>query len=151
VILPRPAPPRRSETRELTHPCRVALNKLAGVRVWRNNVGIIELPTGGRLQYGLGIGSADLVGLVDVQVIYMVTLKKLATPDEMGLVQAWPASPHPFARFFALETKLPGKRPTAEQRAWASVVRQLGGFACVVMSVDEALAAVERCRAGESE
>lgn len=141
MILPRPAKPRRSETRELTHPCRVALNKLAWVRVWRNNVGIIELPTGGRLRYGLGIGSADLVGLVTMDLLRFVS---------NGTDPVYVGQCHP-ARFFALETKWPGKRPTSVQRAWAEVVRSLGGFAGVVTSVDEALLAVERCRAGESE
>jgi hypothetical protein len=125
VILPRPAPPRRNETRDITHPCRVALNKLPGVRVFRNNVGSIPLPTGGRIAYGLAVGSADLVGWVNVKVA--------------------------FARFFALETKQRGKKQTPSQLAWANTVRSMGGFACVVTSVDEALSAVARCRAGESE
>jgi hypothetical protein len=109
-----------NETRDLTHPIRVAINTMPGVRVWRNNVGRVPLPSGGWLQYGLAIGSADLIGLVD-------------------------------GRFFALETKSAKRKQTPEQIAWASVVRSMGGFACVVRSVDEARQAVERCRMGWTE
>ena len=45
----------------------------------------------------------------------------------------------------------PGKRPTKEQLAWSNVVRGMGGFAAVVTSVDEAIAAVERAMSGDSQ
>lgn len=54
-------------------------------------------------------------------------------------------------RFFALEIKMPGKKPTAEQLRWMGLVRRHGGFACVVTSVEDAKWAVIRCRNGESE
>jgi hypothetical protein len=38
-----------------------------------------------------------------------------------------------------------------EQEQWMALVRRGGGFACVVRGVDEARAAVERCRAGASQ
>ena len=108
---------RRNETRELTHPIRAALNVLPGVRVWRNTQGYDRRT---KTVYGLAVGSADLVGLVD-------------------------------SRFVALEVKWPDEKPDEDQVAWLATVRELGGFACVVHSVDEALAAVARCRAGASE
>lgn len=52
-------------------------------------------------------------------------------------------------RFFALEVKRPGEKPTEDQRKWMNVVRMHGGFATVVTSAEEALLAVERCRDGE--
>jgi hypothetical protein len=42
----------------------VALNSRPGCRFWRNNVGSLEWAPGKRLNYGLGVGSADLIGIV---------------------------------------------------------------------------------------
>lgn len=52
-------------------------------------------------------------------------------------------------RFFALEVKGPKGRVSDEQKQWIALVRSKGGFAAVVRSVEDALAAVERCRKGE--
>jgi hypothetical protein len=122
-------PKRRSETVELVHPIRIALNKLPGVRVWRNNSGVLKDPFGTPVRYGLGTGSADLIGLC---------------------CRPWTPAPSP-ARFLALEVKRRGEYPTVDQAAWLRCVRELGGFACVVHSVDEALAAVQRCREGHDQ
>lgn len=54
-------------------------------------------------------------------------------------------------RFFALEVKQPGKKPTKEQLQFLGCVRRHGGFAAVVTSVAEARAALQRCRMGRSE
>lgn len=54
-------------------------------------------------------------------------------------------------RFIALECKSSTGRVSKEQHEWMRVVRDAGGFACVVRSADEALAAVERARNGASE
>lgn len=129
-----------NETRDLTHPCRVALNAMDGVRVWRNNVGRMPLPSGGWLQYGLAIGSADLIGFVRVR------LETCGPTDHPGEYHETF-----IARFFSIETKSPGKKQTPEQAAWAKVVRSMGGFACVVRSIAEAFDAVRRCRNGESQ
>lgn len=72
--------------------------------------------------YGLPKGSADLVGLIA-----------------------------PSGRFFALEVKTSTGRVRPEQVRWLAAVRRFGGFGCVVRSVEEALAAIERARRGESE
>jgi len=76
----------------------------------------------GRYHYGLPIGSADLVGVLA-----------------------------PSGRLIALECKTAVGKLRKEQRAWLDVVRRFGGFACVVRSAEEALAAVERARKGASE
>jgi hypothetical protein len=129
---PRKRAHRANETRDLTHPIEAALNRLPGVRVARNNNLGPVVPYVRRLQpdirpirAGLGDGSADLVGIV-----------RLHT----GI-----------GRAFVLEVKRAGEKPKPDQARWLGVVRSLGGFAAVVHSVEEALAAVERCRAGESE
>lgn len=98
---------------------RLAL--MPGVLVWRNNSGVAhhkDRP----VFYGLGKGSADIVGLVRIGAI---------------------------SRFVALEVKRPGERPTTKQVAWLTSVNALGGYACVVTSVREAEFAVAAARAGQ--
>jgi hypothetical protein len=134
--------PRRNEHRDVVRPILAALNRMRGVRVVRNlSLGAVVPyarrlePSPPRFVAGLGLGSADLVGIV-----------QCAT--ELG--------PKHFGRVFCLECKLSGDGgrrgvTRADQKRWLAAVRKLGGFACVVRSVDDAERAVERCRAGESE
>ncbi len=137
----------RNETRDLTKPILVALNKLPGVRVARNNVGVSAQTTDVYIdgeytkrviRHGLGNGSADLVGIVEMRY----------WPKPAGVYD--PYSPL-FGRVFCLEVKWPGKKQTTDQVRWAKVVRSLGGFVAIVHSVDEAVAAVARCREGANE
>ena len=142
-------PRRRNETRDLTRPIEARLNKLPGVRVVRNNPGLVVSwhrrldasahPFAG----GLGVGSADLVGMVTCEVVMR-------------------GKPLVFGRAFCLEVKSDAaserksrsasRRTTIEdQERWARSVRLLGGFCCVVHSLEEACAAVLRCRMGASE
>ena len=138
---------KRSETRDLVAPIIRALNRMPGVRVTRNaNLGPV-VPYARRhepdirpILAGLGTGSADVVGVVSVPV--------LAPPPYLATA---------IGRAFVLEIKLPAApglragtlRP--DQRRWLATVRRFGGFAAVVTSVDEAMAAVARCRQGASE
>jgi hypothetical protein len=46
-------------------------------------------------------------------------------------------------KFFALELKAPGGRPTEDQLAFISDVQANGGFTCVAEGLDEALRALE--------
>lgn len=96
---------------------RMALSDL-GLVFWRNNVGAAQDPATGRVHaYGLAVGSADLIGIVD-------------------------------GRFCALEVKTATGRLRPNQAQWMRLVHSKGGFACVVRSVEDAVAAVARCRAG---
>lgn len=52
-------------------------------------------------------------------------------------------------RFFAIEIKTGNAELEPDQITWHRLVHSKGGFACVCRSVDEAFAAVERCRRGE--
>lgn len=83
-------------------------------RLWRNNVGVTP---GTYIRYGLGVGSADLVGLV------------VAT-----------------GQFLAAEIKTPKGRMSDEQKAWHKTVRLLGGQTHVLRSVEEAEALVTTLR-----
>jgi hypothetical protein len=54
-------------------------------------------------------------------------------------------------RFIGLEVKTDTGRPTDEQSRWLDLVRLKGGFAAIVRSPAEALAAIERARRGALE
>jgi len=105
---------------------RLALGEEHDLTLWRNNVGVAEMWSSAgksqRVSYGLCVGSSDLIGLLS-----------------------------PAGRFVALEVKRPGEKPTQEQVKFMQHVRQMGGFAAVVCSADEARAAVQRARQGASE
>lgn len=57
----------------------------------------------------------------------------------------------PSGRWFCLEVKTATGRVDEEQTKWMALARKFGAFACVVRSVEEAVAALQRARAGESE
>ncbi|MDB4931235.1 MAG: hypothetical protein JWM10_3719 [Myxococcaceae bacterium] len=113
---------------------RLALSG-AGIVAFRNNVGTAEFWNEGRddvdrVAYGIGgPGGSDLIMLVPL--------------------------PSGIARFGALELKAPRARTkparAALQEQFRRLVRGAGGFACVVRTVEEALAAVARAREGASE
>ncbi len=108
---------------------RLALSA-PGQVFWRNNVGTAEhwsdsLADVDHVAYGVGgPGGSDLLGIVG-------------------------------GRFVALELKAPGARTkparAAAQAQFLRLVRSAGGFGCIVRTVDEALAAVERAKTGASE
>jgi len=114
---------------QLQRDVRLALSS-AGVLTFRNNVGAAEFWNEHRqapdhVAYGVGgPGGSDLLCCVG-------------------------------GRWVALELKAPGARTKPEratlQAQFRTLLRANGGFACVVRSVDEALAAVERSKGGASE
>lgn len=110
----------------ILHAIRAAVAGEPGVLVWRNNTGV---DTTRGVRFGLGVGGADLVGVCEC-------------PTSIG--------PDHFGRFFGLEVKAPGRRPSPKQRLWADAVRRVGGFVAVVTSADEARAAIQRCKRGDA-
>jgi hypothetical protein len=106
--------------RDVQHAIRLALGMLPDVVLWRNSTGLSR--TDQRVvRYGLCVGSADLIGVLA-----------------------------PSGRFLAIEVKSPVGRASTEQKQFLELVRRCGGFGCVVRSVEEALAAIERARRGAS-
>ena len=101
------------------------------VRLFRNMVGaawmgksawvegsiIIERPK--RVQFGMAVGSSDIIGWRSVVI----------TEEMVGCR---------IAQFVAMEVKAPKGRTTQEQRDFIDTVRAHGGLAGVVRSVDEA-------------
>lgn len=103
--------------RDIQQDIRLALGSDPRCCFWRNSVGVAEAD-GRKQRFGLCVGSADLVGIVN-------------------------------GRFAALEIKTRTGRTSPEQERFMTLVRNRGGFAAVVRSVDEARAAVDRAAAGE--
>lgn len=90
-----------------------------GVRVLRNNVGMLEDKQGTKVRYGLCVGSSDLIGW------YPVTI----TPEMVG---------KKIAIFTAVEVKTPTGRLTKEQVNFLDAIKSAGGIAFVSRSVEEA-------------
>ncbi len=107
---------------------RLAIGAMEGMVAWRNNVGVLTDRQGNRIRYGLCNGSSDLISIVTMP-------ERVVVPRGTG-------------RFMALEVKGPDGETTEEQERFFRLVRRLGGFACEVRSVEDAAAAVVRCRAG---
>ena len=126
AILREPKADRVDET-AILHAIRERLGKETDLVLWRN-----ALATGERwdeksgrtamFRGGLGEGSSDLVGLLA-----------------------------PAGRLVALEVKSAKGRLLESQAQFLSLVRRMGGFACVVRSVAEAVAAIDRARLGALE
>lgn len=102
---------------------RLALGTEPGLVLWRNNVGTAEHWTSRGVQR-VRYGLAP------------------GSADLVGICDG---------RFFALEVKAAAGRVAPEQTEWMALARRKGGFAAVVRSVDDARAAVARCRAGGAE
>lgn len=90
------------------------------VRLFRNNVGVIQFPNGTYLRYGLCNGSSDLIGWRSITI----------TPEMVG---------KQVAIFTALEIKDgPKKRATKEQVGFLTTARSAGSIAETVFSIDTA-------------
>lgn len=94
-----------------------ALSLEPGITAWRNNVGEARVH-GAHVRYGLGVGSADIIGLL------------------------WGSG-----RFFALECKTERGKLRVEQILWGRRVQEFGGHYAVVRSVEEAVKEVRQQRA----
>lgn len=107
--------------RTILHDIRLALGRVPDLVLWRNTTGVARHYD--RTQrFGLCVGSADIVGILG-----------------------------PTGRFIALEVKTETGRVAHAQSQFLNVVRSRGGFAAVVRSVDDAIAAITRARAGATE
>ncbi len=114
--------PKGKSEKRIQSEIQAALGSEADLTIFRNSVGQVTAQSGATLKYGLGTHSSDLVGILG-----------------------------PTGRWFCLEVKRPGLKARAGQSRWLEHIREKGGFAAVVHSADEALAALARARKGESQ
>ncbi len=104
---------------------RLALSQL-GVVNFRNNVGRLQDQAGRWVEFGLCVGSSDLIGWRTVTVTQQMVGRKVAV-------------------FTAVETKRGrGAKVTIEQRHFISMVLEAGGIAGICASAKEALEVVRR-------
>ncbi len=134
IKLPARKPRKKNETTGLVVPVLAALNAFDWCQVFRNNTGALEDRNGRLVRYGLCDGSADVVGMVRFGVCCH-ELCPMQAPEHMRV-----------GRFFALELKMPGNKPTESQLAFLDLVRRFGGFAAWADSLDGAVAAAQRAR-----
>jgi hypothetical protein len=87
---------------------------------WRNNTGV---DTSRGVRYGLGVGGADLVACI---------------PVDLGGIRV--------GRFVGFEVKTASGRLTPEQALWRDAVTRAGGSYHVVRSADEAMRALAALR-----
>ena len=95
------------------HHCR------GDVRIWRNNTGVLFDRAGRPVRFGLCNGSSDLIGLRSIVI----------GPEHVG---------KRLAVFAAIEVKAATGRVTEEQKAFLSVINDMGGLAGVARSVGDA-------------
>lgn len=81
-------------------------------------LGLTVLKNARRIKFGLGTGTADLIGFVSIEI----------TPEMVG---------KRVAVFAAPEVKRPKRRATAQQKTFLHVVNSLGGLAGIVRTEDD--------------
>ena len=102
---------------------RLALGKVPGLRLFRNNTGALKDQSGRLVRYGLHPGSADLIGWRSIVV----------TPGMVG---------RRLAVFVSIECKAPDGRVRPEQVNWLQQIAAAGGIASIVRSEEAAVQAV---------
>lgn len=96
---------------EIMRDIREAVNATGKATLWRNSVGYDSTT---RVKYGLGVGSADLVGFM-----------------------------HETGQMIAIEVKTPVGRLSKEQKLWLAFCAAKGARVGVARSVEEALAILD--------
>ena len=96
-----------------------------GLRLFRNNVGMLRDERGNRVRYGLCVGSSDLIGWKPLTV----------TQADVGRT---------IAVFVAVEAKVGRNVTTEAQGHFLAVVRSAGGVALVARQESDIDAAAQR-------
>jgi hypothetical protein len=127
-----PKPERKRVETDIVHEIMLALSRIRGVRVARNNVGTLTDARGIPVTYGLGDGSPDLVGVI--------------TFGGIESTFAVCAMLEPLSVAFAIEVKQPGRYPSKKQRTWIKVAKRRGFAVGVARSDEDAIAFVNDLR-----
>ena len=98
---------------------RLAASSIPGLRLFRQNVGMLKDERGRMVRFGLHPGSADLIGWRTVTI----------TPDMVG---------QQVAVFASVEVKTDSGRVKPEQQNWLEQVTKAGGLAVVARSPEQA-------------
>lgn len=106
-----------NETTSLVRPALLYGSQI-GMRLFRNNVGKLQDRNGQWVAYGLCVGSSDVIGWTPT----------IITPDMVGRT---------VAVFTAFETKVGRRATTVEQGAFIAALRDAGGIAAVVRSLND--------------
>jgi hypothetical protein len=117
---------------------RLELGQEPDLTLWAMQPGGVADATGRPMRCG-PTGMADLCGVLAMDVVLY------SLP---GHPRATRPTVFTFGRWFCLEVKTGRGVLSPEQRMWHNLIRLRGGFACEVRSVDDAKAALVRCRMG---
>jgi hypothetical protein len=105
---------------------RLAIGRVPGLRLFRNNVGKLISQDCRLVSFGLHPGSADLIGWKSVTI----------TPDMVGKT---------VAVFASVEVKTPTGAVKTDQANWQAQVEEAGGIAIIARSEQDALAGLTSC------
>lgn len=109
---------------------RKAYARLPWITAYRNNTGKWRDEQGNWIEYGLCVGSSDLICIVRRPVQFSAW--------ESGNVGV----------FLAVEVKRPGKEPTPDQLLFIEHVKRMGGFGGVAYNVLDAMALANLAHGG---
>ncbi len=124
LLKPKRAAPVRDLARVSEADVNAAIRSFSGSRddivLWRNNKGMVQIPGGGMMPYGLGPnGASDWIGYRRVVI----------SPDMVGTI---------IAQFTCVEAKAPDAGPVPEhQQAFLRAVNAAGGIGIVVRDAEE--------------
>lgn len=110
--------PRRAAERDILADILLHIGR-GDVRLFRNNVGVLQDRNGQYVNYGLARGSSDLIGWRTVTI----------TPAMVG---------QQLAVFTAIEVKSATGRVSDEQQNFIDAVNRAGGYAGVARNIEEA-------------
>jgi hypothetical protein len=99
---------------------RLAVSKVPGVKLFRNNVGGLKDERGRFVTFGLHPGSADLIGWKSI----------IITPEMVG---------RKVAVFVSIECKTESGKVRPDQEQWQLVIQEAGGIACIARGEETAL------------
>lgn len=99
---------------------RLVVSSIPGLRLFRQNVGMLKDERGRMVRFGLHPGSADLIGWRTVKI----------TPDMVG---------KSLAVFTSVEVKTQTGKVRPDQENWQKQVTDAGGLAVVARSPEQAV------------
>lgn len=98
---------------QILNESKLMLSMIPGVRVWRNNTGKLRDVNGRWVEFGLCVGSADLIGFQSIVI----------KPEHVG---------KRIARFMAVECKNAKGKVSEQQENFLKIVDDFGGCSLVI-------------------